>query len=75
MVARLLCDAVRANAPDVECHVLLDESQAITFALDLLGAGDLAVIFYDEPGVVSDVLRRTGAVPADSPGKELPAAA
>jgi cyanophycin synthetase len=75
VVARLLCDAVRANAPDVECHVLLDESQAITFALDLLGAGDLAVIFYDEPGVVSDVLRRTGAVPADSPGKELPAAA
>jgi cyanophycin synthetase len=74
-VARLLCDAVRDAAPERDCRVVPDEASAIAAALDTLGPGDGAVVFYDDRDVVMDVLRRFGAQPSETIAAELAAAA
>lgn len=64
--ARLLCDAVKREAPDRPCEIVLDEVEAFSNALAGMRDGEVVVLFYDKLKPVLDVLENFGAVPAVS---------
>ncbi len=66
-VARLLCDAIRVEAPGCRCEAILDEREAVERALSDLVPGEVVVVFFDDAAVVSEVLARHGAAPTSSP--------
>jgi cyanophycin synthetase len=47
-VARLLCEAAASEAPERECRIVLDESEALRDELRHLKDGDVVVMFYDK---------------------------
>jgi cyanophycin synthetase len=62
-VAKLLCEAVNDEWPGTECHVVLDEIEALREELQALEEGQVVVIFYDKLEPVLEVLEERGAVP------------
>jgi cyanophycin synthetase len=67
-VPRLLFDAVRAERPDRECVIALDQSDALEAAVVRMRPGELVVVFYDTLSPILETLERLGATPADAPG-------
>jgi cyanophycin synthetase len=64
-VARLLCEAVAQERPTTECHVVLDEVEALRSQLASMRAGQVVVVFYDKLEPVLEALREHGAVPVE----------
>ncbi|MFL6334977.1 MAG: Mur ligase family protein, partial [Pyrinomonadaceae bacterium] len=62
-VARLLCEAAGDEWPGTECHVVLDEIEALRKELRGMEEGQVVVIFYDRLEPVLGVLEERGAVP------------
>jgi cyanophycin synthetase len=62
-VAELLCRAVREEASERECEVVLDLVAAFERVVGTLGPNDVVFLFYDELEPVLEVLARHGAVP------------
>jgi cyanophycin synthetase len=62
-VARLLCESVNDEWPGTECHIVLDEIEALREELRALEEGQVVVIFYDRLEPVLGVLEEHGAVP------------
>ncbi|HYE16340.1 MAG TPA: cyanophycin synthetase [Pyrinomonadaceae bacterium] len=62
-VASLLCRAVAAEAPGLECRVCLDEPEALRGELRRLGPDDVVVVFYDKLAPLLRVLEEFGATP------------
>jgi cyanophycin synthetase len=62
-VARLLCEAVGDEWPGTECHIVLDEIEALREELRGMEEGQVVVIFYDRLEPVLEVLEERGAVP------------
>lgn len=63
-VARLLFEAVRAEAPEKECRIIPEECGALMTALAEMEDGEVILFFYEkhtEP--LLDLLRRHGAQP------------
>ncbi|MCC6646480.1 MAG: cyanophycin synthetase, partial [Polyangiaceae bacterium] len=63
-VARLLSEAIAADAPRTECAVVLDERAAVERALGEMIDDELHVVFYDDLGALTDLLAAWGAEPA-----------
>jgi cyanophycin synthetase len=62
-VARLLCEAVKDESPDTECHIVLDEIEALRSEIERIEDGQVIVVFYDRLEPVLNVLEEAGAVP------------
>jgi cyanophycin synthetase len=60
-VARLLCKAVNEESPGTECHVVLDEVEALRSELGRLRAGEVVVFFYDKLEPALKLLAEFGA--------------
>jgi cyanophycin synthetase len=63
-VARLLCEAAASAAPERECHIVLDDTEALVQELRRLRSGDVVVMFYDKLEPLLRVLEGFGARPA-----------
>ncbi|MGH9854056.1 MAG: hypothetical protein ACREBD_29795, partial [Blastocatellia bacterium] len=65
-IAKLLRAAVRSEAPECECQVVLDETEALRTALSEVEADEVVVIFYEKLDPVLSVLDEFGAAPAQT---------
>jgi hypothetical protein len=63
-VARRLCEAAASEAPERECRIVLDDTEALSQELRLLQGGDVVVMFYDKLEPLLRVLETFGARPA-----------
>jgi cyanophycin synthetase len=63
-VAGLLYKAVKDEAPDRECHIVLDECDALRMEIERIRAGEVVVFFYDKLEPLLEVLKQHGATPA-----------
>jgi cyanophycin synthetase len=68
-VARLLCRAVNEESPGKECHVVLDDVEALRSELERLRAGEVVVFFYDKLEPVLKLLEEFGARPTTTMGE------
>jgi cyanophycin synthetase len=62
-VARLLCKTVNDESPDTECHIVLDEIEALRSEIQRIEGGHVLVVFYDRLAPVMKVLDDAGAKP------------
>jgi cyanophycin synthetase len=67
-VAGLLYKAVKDEAPDRECHIVLNECDALRMEIERIKAGEVVVFFYDKLEPLLDVLEQYGATPAAAVG-------
>jgi cyanophycin synthetase len=65
-VAQMLCDAARAEAPQTECQVVLDETDALEHAVKTMQHGEVVVLFYDKLEPLRKVLQTYSAQPVQS---------
>jgi cyanophycin synthetase len=63
-VARLLCEAAAREAPERECRIVLNDTEALAQELKQLQGGDVIVMFYDKLEPLLRVLEGFGARPA-----------
>jgi cyanophycin synthetase len=66
-IARILENAIREENPHMPISVVLDERESFERALRELREGEVAVLFYDNWSVVSEVLEAHQARPVASP--------
>lgn len=62
-VAQIIYQAVRAEAPERDCHIILDESEALRREITRLQPGDILVCFYEKYDLVKSILDRCEARP------------
>jgi cyanophycin synthetase len=62
-VARLLCEVVNDEWPGTECHIVLDEVEALRSEIQEMQEGQVVVVFYDQLEPVSRLLEEYGALP------------
>jgi cyanophycin synthetase len=62
-VAQLLCDAARDEAPQTDCEVVLDESEALQHAVRTMQHGEVVVVFYEKLEPLRHVLEKYSAQP------------
>jgi cyanophycin synthetase len=65
-VAKLLCEAVNDEWPGTECHIVLDEVEALRAELREMQEGQVVVIFYDKLEPVLAALEEYGARPVSA---------
>src|SRR5947209_13505349 len=63
-VAGLLYQAVKEEAPERECRVVLDERVALRMEIERIRDGEIVVIFYDKFEPLVEMLKEYGAVSA-----------
>ncbi len=63
-IAKLLRAAAISEAPDCECQVVLNETEALRTALNEAEPGEVVVIFYEKLDPALAVLDEFGATPA-----------
>jgi cyanophycin synthetase len=68
-VARLLCEVVNDECPGTECHVVLDEVEALRAELGSIRDGQVVVCFYDKLAPVLSTLQEFQAVPVAALGE------
>jgi cyanophycin synthetase len=72
-VAQMLCDAARDEAPQTDCQVVLDETDALHHAVKTMQRGEVVVLFYDKLESLRQVLQTYSAQPVqsiNSPGSD-----
>jgi cyanophycin synthetase len=67
-VAWMLYSAVKGEEPDRECHIVLDECDALRMEIERVKDGEIVVVFYDELQPLLEVLTQNGAVPVATVG-------
>jgi cyanophycin synthetase len=65
-VARLLCQAVNDESPGTECHIVLDEIEALRAEIEVMQDRQIIVVFYDRLEPVQELLAEIGAVPVST---------
>jgi cyanophycin synthetase len=65
-VAQLLCDAALDEAPQTDCHIMLDESEALHHAVKTMQHGEVVVVFYEKLEPLRQVLEKYAAQPVQS---------
>jgi cyanophycin synthetase len=68
-VAKLLCQAVNDESPTTECHVVLDEVEALRSEIEKMREGQVVVVFYDKLEPVLKLLEEWGATPVSTIGE------
>jgi cyanophycin synthetase len=70
-IAQLLYDAVKAEIPDRDCRIILDESEALRRQITLMREGDIIVCFYENFELVREILGRCDAEPATNIERQM----
>lgn len=65
-VAKMLCETINQENPNIQCEIMLDEIQAFSDALFKLKENEVVVIFYDKLEPVLEILEQHRAIPAIS---------
>jgi cyanophycin synthetase len=65
-IAQIMLAAAKDEAPDVDCRIILDESEALRRQISLMREEDIVVCFYENFDVVREVLARCDAEPTES---------
>jgi cyanophycin synthetase len=65
-VAQMLCEAARNEAPQTDCRVVLDESDALQHAVKTMEHGEVVVVFYEKLEPLRQVLEKYAAQPVHS---------
>jgi cyanophycin synthetase len=65
-VARLLCEAVNDESPITECHIVLDEIEALRSEIEGMSDGQVVIVFYDKLEPVLELLDEAGAQPVST---------
>jgi cyanophycin synthetase len=65
-VAQMLSDAARDEAPQTDCQVVLDETDALHHAVKTMQRGEVVVLFYDKLESLRQVLQTYSAQPVQS---------
>lgn len=65
-VASLLYGAVKEEAPERECAIVLDECEALRAELQRLKEEEVLILFFDKFAPVAAVLEEYGAVPVET---------
>jgi cyanophycin synthetase len=65
-VAQLLCDAARSEAPQTDCEIVLDGSEALQHAVRTMQQGEVVVVFYEKLEPLRHVLEEYSAQPVQS---------
>ncbi|MFC4768534.1 cyanophycin synthetase [Effusibacillus consociatus] len=61
-IANLMYRAAKTEVPDRECHIVLDECEALAKAIQEMRNDEILIVFYEKLEPVMDVLRKFGAV-------------
>jgi cyanophycin synthetase len=62
-VARLLCKTVNDESPNTECHIVLDEIEALRSEVESMRDDQVVVVFYDKLNPLMKLLEECGARP------------
>lgn len=65
-VAQLLCDAVLTEAPETDCQVVLDVSEALHHAVKTMEHCEVVVVFYEKLEPLRQILETYAAQPVSS---------
>ncbi|HEX5890579.1 MAG TPA: cyanophycin synthetase, partial [Pyrinomonadaceae bacterium] len=65
-VAQILCDAALEEAPQTDCHIVLDENEALHHAVRTMEHGEVVVVFYEKLERLRPVLEKYAAQPVQS---------
>jgi cyanophycin synthetase len=68
-VAKFLCQAVNDEWPGTECHIVLDEIEALRSEIEGMQDGQVIVIFYDRLEPVLELLEAYKAAPVGAIGE------
>lgn len=63
--AKILCNTIGAENPELACITELDERAAMERAIEEMGYRDVVVIFYDDLSIVEGILQKYKAEPLD----------
>ena len=61
--AQILYQAVKETAPETDCRIILDESEALRREITRLQEGDILVCFYEKFDLVQSILEKCEARP------------
>lgn len=64
-IAQILYETVKAEVPDRDCRVILDESEALRREISIMREGDVVVCFYENFELVQSILQRCEAEPVN----------
>src|SRR5262249_49524572 len=64
-VAQLLYEAARAEVPGIECHVVLNEDEAVRQAIEEMQTDEMVIVFYEKHELIEKLLNEVGAVPVN----------
>jgi cyanophycin synthetase len=65
-VARLLCEVIKSEKPDLSCEIVLDEIEAFSRTIRDLKKNEVVVIFYDRLEPILEILQQNQAVAVTS---------
>jgi cyanophycin synthetase len=65
-VATMLAEAVRAESSETECKIVLDEIDALHYAVKTMKRGEVVVIFYEKLKSLQSVLEKYSAQPVQT---------
>lgn len=63
-VAEILYNAIKREAPEIDCRIILDESEALKREISVMREGDVVVCFYENFGSMKEILAKWDAQPA-----------
>lgn len=63
-IAEILYRAVKAEAPEIDCRIILDEAEALKRQISVMREGDVVVCFYENFETMREILAKWDATPA-----------
>jgi cyanophycin synthetase len=70
-VAEILYRSVKEEAPEIDCRIILDESEALKRQISVMREGDVVVCFYENFDAMKEILAKWDAQPASEVEKTV----
>lgn len=70
-VAEILFQAIKEEAPGVDCRIVSNEAEALKRQISVMRKGDIVVCFYENFNSIKEILNKWDAQPADNVGKTV----
>lgn len=70
-VAEILYNAVKTEAPEIDCRIILDEAEALKRQISLMREGDIIVCFYENFEAMREILAKWDVQPASDVEKAV----
>jgi cyanophycin synthetase len=70
-VAEIMYNAIKTEMPEVDCRIILDESEALKRQISVMREGDIVVCFYENFDAMKEILAKWDAKPASNVEKAV----